>query len=71
MLDVYSQLLLSPLLFNIFSNDIRKALLADASNVVYDTKVNHLLYADDLVLLSTKDFKRILIKYMNTVKCGV
>ena len=47
--------LLSPLLFNIFINDIGNTLLVDDAPVVYDTKVNHLLYADDLVLLSTSE----------------
>ena len=46
---------LSPLLFNIFINDIGNTLLVDAAPVVYDAKVNHLLYADDLVLLSTSE----------------
>lgn len=44
---------LSPLLFNIFINDIGNDMsVADAPELHY-SKINHLLYADDLVLLST------------------
>ena len=70
---VHHGIVLSPLLSNIFKNDIGNTLLVDAAPVVYDTKVNHLLYADDLVLLSTtkEGLHKILIKYMNTVKCRV
>ena len=46
---------LSPLLFNIFINDIGNTLLTDDAPIVYDSKVNHLLYADDLVLVSTTE----------------
>ena len=46
---------LSPLLFNIFINDIGNSLLLHDAPIVHDSKVNHLLYADDLVLLSTTE----------------
>ena len=52
---VHQGSVLSPLLFNIFINDIGNTLLVDSAPVVYDTKVNYLLYADDLVLLSTSE----------------
>ena len=42
-------------IFNIFINDIGNTLLTDAAPILYDSKVNHLLYADDLVLLSTTE----------------
>ena len=45
--------ILSPLLFNIFMNDIGDSLLLDDSPLLYDYKLNHLLYANDLLLLST------------------
>ena len=45
--------ILSPLLFNIFMNDIGDSLLLDDTPLLYDYKLNHLLYADDLLLLST------------------
>ena len=44
-----------PLLFNIFINDIGNSLLSHDAPIVHDSKVNHLLYADDLVLLSTTE----------------
>ena len=36
-------------------NDIGNTLLADDAPILYDSKVNHLLYADDLVLMSTSE----------------
>ena len=44
---------LSPLLFNIFINDIGDDLLLDDAPILHDSKISHLLYTDDLVLLST------------------
>ena len=41
--------------FNIFINDIGTTLSTDDAPIVYDSKVNHLLYADDLVLMSTTE----------------
>ena len=52
---VHQGSVLSPLLFYIFINDIGNTLLADDASTVYDSKVNHLLYADDLVLMSTSE----------------
>ena len=46
---------LSPILFNIVINDIGNTLLTDAAPILHDSKVNHLLYADDLVLHSTTE----------------
>ena len=43
---------LSPLLFNIFINDLGDNLIDTEAPVVYDSKINHLLYTDDLLLLS-------------------
>ena len=42
----------SPLLFTIFINDISSEIVSDSSPILHDTRVSHLLYADDLVLLS-------------------
>ena len=44
---------LSPVLFNIFMNDISDRLLLTDAPLINDFKVNHLLCADDLLLLST------------------
>ena len=44
---------LSPLLFNIFINDLGDFILDTEAPVLYDSKISHLLYADDLLLLST------------------
>ena len=46
---------MSPLLFNIFINDIGNDLLLDDAPILHDSKISHLLYADDLVLLSTSE----------------
>ena len=44
---------LSPLLFNIFINDLGDFILDTEAPVLYDSRISHLLYADDLLLLST------------------
>ena len=46
---------LSPLLFNIFINDIGNTLSTDDTPIIHDSNINHLLYADDLVLFSTTE----------------
>ena len=46
---------LSPLLFNIFINDIGDEMCVTDVPVLHDTRISHLLYADDLVLLSTSE----------------
>ena len=46
---------LSPLLFNIFINDIGDDLTENAVPVLHTSKISHLLYADDLLLLSTTE----------------
>ena len=46
---------LSPVLFNIFINDIGKKLSLEYATVLHDIKICHLMYADDLVLLSTSE----------------
>ena len=57
---------LSPLLFNIFINDISSEILSDSSPILYDLRVSHLLYADDLVLLSLTEER--LQRNINKVK---
>ena len=46
---------LSPLLFNIFINGIGNELCVDDAPILNDSKISHLLYANDLVLLSTSE----------------
>ena len=46
---------MSPLLFNIYINDIVKNLKDDDSPRLNDSQVDCLLYADDLVILSTSE----------------
>ena len=45
---------LSPLLFNIFINDIGNGLCVDDAPVFHDSKISQLLYADDLVLSTSE-----------------
>lgn len=45
--------ILSPILFNIFINDIGNRMYTNDAPLLHDSKINHLLYADDLLLLST------------------
>ena len=47
--------MLSPLLFNIFINDIGDEMCVTDVPILHDTRISHLLYADDLVLLSTSE----------------
>ena len=44
---------LSPMLFNIFINDVGDTFSENDVPVLHNSKVSHLLYADDLLLLST------------------
>ena len=46
---------LSTLLFNIFLNDIGDEMCVTDVLILHDTRISHLLYADDLVLLSTSE----------------
>lgn len=46
---------LSPLLFNIFINDLGESLKDDEVPELHNSKISHLLYADDLLLLSTSE----------------
>lgn len=46
---------LSPLLFNIFINDIGDELCINDVPILHDTRISHLLYADDLVLFATTE----------------
>ena len=50
MQGVHQVNILSPLLFNIFMNDIGDSLQFDDVPLLHDYKLNHLLYADDLLL---------------------
>ena len=46
---------LSPLIFNLFIDDIKNIFDNTCDPVhLYDTDLNHMLYADDLIILSTK-----------------
>ena len=64
---VHQGSVLSPLLFNIFINDIGDDLLLDDAPMLHDSKISHLLYADDLVLLSTTEIG--LQNNIDRVKC--
>ena len=44
-----------PVLFHIFINDIRDDLLENNVPILNGHKISHLLYADDLLLLSTSE----------------
>ena len=46
---------LSPLLFNIFINDLNDDIIDLKAPILCDTRISHLLYADDLLLLSTSE----------------
>ena len=47
---VHQSNILSPLLFNIFINDLGDNTIDTKAPVLYDSKINHLLYADNLRL---------------------
>ena len=53
--DVQQGNVLCSLLFNIFINDFGNDMYVYDSPILYGTRVSHLLYADDLVLLSTTE----------------
>ena len=46
---------LSPLLFNIFMNDINDDIMESDVPELNNLKISHLLYADDLLLLATSE----------------
>ena len=46
---------LSPLLLNVFVNDLGDELIDNAVPILQNHKINHLLHADDVVLLSTSN----------------
>ena len=46
---------LSPLLFNIFINNIGDDLIDNDVPVLHNSRISHLLYADDLLLSSTTE----------------
>ena len=47
---------LSPLMFNIFINDLRESLINDDDvPQLHNSKISHLMYADDLLLLSKSE----------------
>ena len=46
--------MLSPLLFNLFTDDIKTIFNESCDSVqIYTNQINHLLYADDLILISS------------------
>lgn len=66
---------LSPILFNIYVNDIFEKLNQDNETNIFlneDDPINALMYADDLILMSEskKDCKNRLINYGNIVISG-
>ena len=50
---VHQDNVLSPMLFNVFINDIGDSFSEHDVPVLHNSRVSHLLYADDLLLLST------------------
>ena len=52
---VHQGSVLSLLLFNIFINDIGDDLTVNDAPFLHRSKISHLLYADDLLLLSTSE----------------
>ncbi|MCU7801324.1 MAG: hypothetical protein KZQ70_14625 [gamma proteobacterium symbiont of Lucinoma myriamae] len=46
---------LSPLLFNVFINDVGDEMMNTHAPILHESKSSHLLYADDLLLLSTTE----------------
>ena len=46
---VHQDSVLSPLLFNMFINDIGNDLLENNFPILYSSRISHLLYADDLL----------------------
>ena len=65
---------LSPLLFNLFINDVGESFCVKAVPTMNNYQVSHLLYADDLVLLSTSEIglqKNIDNVYKFCKNCGL
>ena len=52
---MHQESVLSPLFFNIFINDRGYDLSVSTVPVLHRSKISHLLYADDLLLLSTSE----------------
>ena len=52
---VHQRSVLSPLLFNILINDIGNDLTVNDAPCLHRSKISHLLYADDLLLLPTSE----------------
>ena len=63
---------MSPVLSNIFQNDIHDILSQDECDPVrlYDIYMNRISWADDLLIISHSDYKHALTNYTHVVQNG-